>query len=247
MNYQEIVEKWRSIPIKTVEDVEKRLKDFKIVFAFHSNAIEGTGVDTMEETTDIFNFSTIKNYSDEREKLFAVQNQKIAYDFFKEKIAAHEPVSTDLIKELHELVAQGTYGEKLYLQGERPGIYKTHFHGGGDDTGTAPCDVAPEMETLVKEIDRIKNDPEEIVKMAAYFHCKFEKIHPFADGNGPAGRLLLNYYLMTNKMPPLVFFEEDKDRYYDTLAKYDEDGSLDEFIEFIKDETAKSWTLILES
>ena len=77
---------------------------------------------------------------------------------------------------------------------------------------------------------------------AAYMHLKFESIHLFADGNGRAGRTLMNYYLMTHEYPPTVIYEEDKKTYYMALAVYDKTEEISGFEEFIKEQTVKTWS-----
>lgn len=78
--------------------------------------------------------------------------------------------------------------------------------------------------------------------VAAYFHLSFESIHPFADGNGRVGRTLLNYYLMTHDYPPTIIYDDDKPTYYLALTVFDKTGKIDGFIEFLKEETEKTWT-----
>jgi Fic family protein len=80
-----------------------------------------------------------------------------------------------------------------------------------------------------------------VLKAAAYFHLRFEYIHPFADGNGRVGRTLLNYFLMTHGHPPMVIYDEDKALYYACLQKYDEDEEIAPLVEFFKYETEKTW------
>lgn len=81
-----------------------------------------------------------------------------------------------------------------------------------------------------------------ILTAAAYFHCNFEYIHPFADGNGRTGRTLTNYFLMIHDLPPMVIFDEDKKLYYEALGIFDETEKLDGFVSLLKDQTVKTWT-----
>ena len=66
------------------------------------------------------------------------------------------------------------------------------------------------MQALLSEIQNISR--QDTLAAAAYFHAAFESIHPFADGNGRTGRLLLNYFLVINNHPPLIgnFYEDYK-------------------------------------
>ena len=84
------------------------------------------------------------------------------------------------------------------------------------------------------------------MKVASYFHARFEYIHPFADGNGRTGRTLLNYYLMCNDHPPMIIYDEDKDRYYAALEAYDSKEELEPLNKFLISQTEKTWKKTLE-
>ena len=80
-----------------------------------------------------------------------------------------------------------------------------------------------------------------IIKAAAYFHARFEYIHPFADGNGRAGRALMNYFLMINDHPPTIIYDDDKAAYYDALAAYDISEDISQLTEFLIKQTVRTW------
>ena len=99
------------------------------------------------------------------------------------------------------------------------------------------------MKELISEVN--KYEGKDVLKAAAYFHARFEFIHPFADGNGRVGRTLMNYYLMTHDHPPIVIYDEDKKIYYECLQKYDETEEIDTLYEFLIYETEKTWEKML--
>ena len=76
---------------------------------------------------------------------------------------------------------------------------------------------------------------------AAYLHCRFENIHPFAAGNGATGRVLLNFFLLCRDHPPLVFFSQDKERYLQCLTRYDKTRDPRPFRDFLEEELFKTW------
>ena len=117
------------------------------------------------------------------------------------------------VMELHRRLTQNTYDTRRWQIGERPGEYKRHdYVTGKEEIGAAPEDVAEEMEELLAELTEISND--KALTAAAYFHAKFENIHPFADGNGRTGRLLVIYLLLLYNHPPIIFPSETKKEYY---------------------------------
>ena len=118
--------------------------------------------------------------------------------------------------------------------------YKHHdYVTGREEVGAAPEDVADEMAELLEELRDVA--PEKVLIAAAYFHAKFENIHPFADGNGRTGRLAMNYLLVLNGHPPIVIHEEDRKGYYEALEAWDRAQELDPLRQFLVDQTAKTW------
>ena len=110
---------------------------------------------------------------------------------------------------------------------------------GREEVGAAPEDVAEEMAELVAELDDISY--EKALTAAAYFHAKFENIHPFADGNGRTGRLAMNYFLVMHSHPPIIIHEEDRKTYYTALEAWDTHQELTPLCSFLKEQTAKTW------
>ena len=76
---------------------------------------------------------------------------------------------------------------------------------------------------------------------AAYFHVKFENIHPFADGNGRTGRLAMNYFLVLHNHPPITIYEEDRNEYFSALEAWDKAQSLEPMQKFLIAQAEKTW------
>lgn len=238
--YSQVVELWQSYKIESAEDLDKYLDSFRILFAFHSGKIENEEI-TYQDTREIFENGKVVNYTGSPRALFEQQNQKLCYELLKEKIVKKEPISIELVKEMHKVLTSGTYDERRYIVNEeRPGEFKKHdYVTGVHEVGSATQDVEKDMKSLSEEVNEY-NGPD-VLKAASYLHAKFEYIHPFADGNGRVGRTLMNYYLMTHNHPPLIVYDEDKRLYYECLQKYDETEELNSLYEFFKYETEKTW------
>ncbi len=238
--YSLVVGLWQSYKIASAADLDKYLDSFRILFAFHSGKIENEEI-TYHDTREIFENGKVVNYTGDVRALFEQQNQKLCYEVLKEKIVKKEPLSMELVKEVHRVLTSGTYNERRYiLNEERPGEFKKHdYVTGVHEVSSAAENVESNLMEVIAEVNAYEG--KDALKAAAYFHARFEFIHPFADGNGRAGRTLMNYYLMTHNHPPLIVYDQDKQMYYECLQKYDEAEELNPLYEFLKYETEKTW------
>lgn len=238
--YNQVVELWHSYNIVSAIDLDKYLDSFRILFAFHSGKIENEEI-TYHDTREIFENGRVMNYTGSPRAIFEQQNQKMCYEVLKGKIIKKEPLSVELVKEIHKVLTGGTYDERRYIANEeRPGEFKKHDYVTGiHEVGSAAENVEKDMIELIAEVNEYSG--KDVLKSAAYLHARFEYIHPFADGNGRVGRTLMNYYLMTHNHPPLIVYDEDKHLYYECLQKYDESEELNPLYEFFKYETEKTW------
>jgi Fic family protein len=238
--YNRAVSLWQSYQIAVVADLDQYLDSFRILFAFHSGKIENDEI-TYHDTREIFENGRVANYTGNPRALFEQQNQKLCYEVLKAKIVKKEPLSVELIKEIHQALTSGAYDERRYIENnERPGEFKKHdYVTGVYEVGSAAGDVKSDLTELIAEVNEYNGS--DVLKVAAYLHARFEYIHPFADGNGRVGRTIMNYYLMTHNHPPLIVYAEDKRSYYECLQKYDEAEVIDKLYEFLKRETGKTW------
>lgn len=242
--YTQTVQLWRSWQIASAAGLDKYLDSFRILFAFHSGKIENEEI-TYHDTREIFENSKVSNYTGNPRTLFEQQNQKFCYEYLKKKIVQKDPLSLELIKEIHRILAAGTYDERRFIEnGERPGEFKKHDYVTGiHEVGSSAKAVESDLTELLNKVNAQAG--EDIMKTAAYLHARFEDIHPFADGNGRVGRTLTNYFLMIANHPPFILYDEDKRRYYECLLKYDESGETNSLYEFFKYETEKTWAKTL--
>jgi Fic family protein len=237
-------EQWQEWNVATTEDLDLRLDSFRILFAYHSGKIENEEI-TYHDTREIFENGKVVGYTGSPRALFELQNQKTCYEFLRVKIPTKEPLSIPLIREIHRVLTEGTYDEHRYVVNEeRPGDFKKHDYVTGiHEVGSYPDEVEDDLTELLDEVNTIgQKDP---LKAGAYFHARFENIHPFADGNGRVGRTLLNYWLMINDYPPMIIYEEDKREYYSALQQYDEQEALAPLVSFFEAQTVKTWDRVM--
>jgi len=243
--YNLAVKLWQSYKIGSAEELSKYLDSFRVLFAFHSGKIENEEI-TYHDTREIFENGRVVNYTGSPRALFEQQNQKLCYEILIDKIVKREPLSIELVKEIHKSLTGGIYDERRYIVNEeRPGEFKKHDYVTGiHEVGSAVGNVEKNMTELIEELNEYNG--KDILKAAAYLHARLEHIHPFADGNGRVGRTLVNYYLMTHDHAPLIVYDEDKRIYYECLQKYDKAEELNPLYEFFKYETEKTWEKALD-
>ena len=243
MNYTDIISKWKEKKIDSIEKLDQQLSNFRITFAYNSGTIENPQI-TYHATREVFENGKVINFCGDTQTIFEIENQKKCYNFLVPKIINKDPITSDLIKKIHYQLMQGVYDEHRWQKGERPGHYKIHDYViGKSNQGALPEEVPAEIAELCDEILNIPDKGDNILKTAAYIHCKFENIHAFADGNGRVGRTLMNYYLMINNYPPLVVYSETKDQYYKSLDHYDKTGDITPYLNYMKKSLEKTWVL----
>lgn len=239
--YEQSVELWQKKNIRSDAELAEALSSHSILFAYNSGRIENDNI-TYHDTREVFEHDGVTSYTGDLRTLFEIRNAKDANELFLKAFGEQRPITEEFIKELQRELAKGTYDTRRYQLGERPGQYKKRdYVTGKNEVGAPPEDVAEEMIELIDEIQEIDN--KNALNAAAYFHAKMENIHPFADGNGRTGRLAMNYFLVMHDHPPIVIHQEDRRGYYDALEAWDTIQTLDPLIEFLREQTAKTWEL----
>lgn len=188
----------------------------QIRLAYNSNRIEGSKL-SEEQTRYIFetntlhleNGDTTANVDDVLETI----NHFTCFDYLLE--VADEPLSERHVKEFYRLLKSGTSdARKSWF---KVGDYKTVPNVVGGSETTHPKDVPAEMLNLLENYHQIEQiDFDDVVD----FHFHFEKIHPFQDGNGRVGRLIMFKECLANDIVPFIIEDEYKFFYYRGLTEY---------------------------
>lgn len=195
--------------------VAKLKERFEVEMTYNSNAIEGNTL-TLKETYWVIQQGVTVKGKTLKEHLEA-KNHKEALDFLYE-IIDHKNKSTIseyLIKSLHSLVIQDI-NKQMAGQYRKMDVFIT----GADHTPPKAIDVPHKMAELMnwakKNINKMN-----VVEFSSIFHHKFVHIHPFEDGNGRTGRLLMNVFLMQYGFPIAIIQKNDRQKYYRALAMAD--------------------------
>ena len=237
--YEKTVVHWQSREIRTGSELAKALRGFDIAFAYHSGRIENDQI-SLSDVKEIFESGGLTSYTGDLRTLLEIRNLKTAHELLLASFGERRPLDERLLLEFQRCLTQGTYDARKLQLGERPGEYKKHdFVTGKAETGAAPEDVEEEVAELLAEMKDVPKD--KALTAAAYLHAKFENIHPFADGNGRTGRLIMNYFLLLNDYPPIIIHEEDRKDYYLALEAWDERQELGPLLDHLKKETVRTW------
>jgi len=208
------------------ENKENRYEAFISLFTYDSTNIEGNTL-TLQETSQLL-FDKVAPRKSLREINEAL-NHKKAFDYMiKEK-----NISKELILNLHKLVVQDTLKSEL---NDQIGKYRKMqvYIRGVDWLPPKPKEVPKEMKSLHSWYSKNKDKLHPLV-LATYFHSGFETIHPFVDGNGRVGRLLMNLILHKNNFPMINIPNNKKYKYYETLEQSQVNGNLRPLLRFLFD------------
>lgn len=198
----------------TEGEMERLNEEFTVEYTYNSNAIEGNTL-TLRETDLVLRGLTIdrKPLKDHMEAV----GHKEAFEFVSELVKQNEPLSERIIKQIHFLVLVGNKDDR--------GVYRkvpVRIMGAKHEP-VQPYMIEPKMEELLKKLMEGK---EHIITKLARFHIEFEGIHPFIDGNGRTGRLLVNLELMKAGYPPIDIKFTDRMEYYKAFDEYHEKNNL---------------------
>lgn len=228
-----------------IPNVDLYIKMHVKIEANKSSRIEGTRTTVEEDLLDVTDINPEK-----RDDWEEVQNYVKATNYGVERIREGFPVCTRLIREIHEILMQGVRGEH-----KTPGEFRVSQNWiGGSMPSTAVyvppphTEVADCLTDFEKFINNEEIDTPDLIKIAI-LHYQFESIHPFLDGNGRIGRLLIPLYIQSKGMLEKSclyisdYIERNKDTYYDMLTKVRTHNDMIGWIKFFLEaviETSKT-------
>ena len=198
----------------TEGELERLNEEFAVEYTYNSNAIEGNTL-TLRETDLVLRGLTIDR-KPLKDHLEAV-GHKEAFDFVTGLVKENAPLTERVIKQIHSLVLADKKDDR--------GVYRrvpVRIMGARHEP-PQPYMIQPKMEELLRAYAA---GGEHIVTKLARFHIAFEGIHPFIDGNGRTGRLLVNLELMKAGFPPIDVKFTDRSAYYGAFDEYYEKHDL---------------------
>ena len=228
-----------------IPNVDLYIKMHVKIEANKSSRIEGTRTTVEEDLLDVTDITPEK-----RDDWEEVQNYVKATNYGVERIKNGFPVCTRLIRELHKILMQGVRGEH-----KTPGEFRTSQNWIGGSMPSNAVYVPPphtEIAECLTDFEKFINNEEidtpDLIKIAI-LHYQFESIHPFLDGNGRIGRLLIPLYIQSKGMLDKSclyisdYIERNKDTYYDMLTRVRTHNDMIAWIKFFLEaviETSKT-------
>ena len=208
------------------------LDDMLVRMAHHSTAIEGNTL-TQYETKSILLDGIIPKVMNERE-FYEVKNYKKYMGFLKDNYP--KEITIQLIKDTHRYLLQDIR--------EDAGAFKT-IHNiiiGADFTPTEPYLVQSELKNWCDTLEyrlNLSNTVEEKIEVIMEQHLRFERIHPFSDGNGRTGRALIVHSCLQQGIAPIIINKSDRQLYMNLLSELDIKGLTDMGIQLSKEENIR--------
>ncbi|MDD5422099.1 MAG: Fic family protein [Candidatus Omnitrophica bacterium] len=230
--FVERLKKSLSDPIKKLKDDRKVRERFFLEMTYNSNAIEGSRM-TMKETEMAINGKKVRG-KEFFEVLEAV-NHDNALKYLLETIKPGFKIDEAYILKLHSIILYN-FNNKL------PGKYRTGYVNVTNTELIVPAAqaVPVKMRSFFGRVNSYGNDA---IKKIAHDHYEFEGIHPFFDGNGRVGRLIILAQALSKGYPPVLIQVEDRHKYYTALAKGDM-GEFRNMVQVVCDGMIKGYNLL---
>ena len=187
------------------------LEDLITRSTYHSNAIEGSTLTYAETYAILYNDNSFKIQGKEPREIYEAINHKNALDLVFKNLQNKDLFDERFIKSLNETINKNIKETDGYRTVQV-------FIRCSEHIPPAPDKIPNLMNYYVYNYN---NDTQEIFNKIAKYHIEFEKIHPFEDGNGRTGRLLLTYELLKNNLPTVVISKEDRVKYFEFLRNND--------------------------
>ncbi len=225
--------KKNSSVLKTILNNSDIKDQFLLSLTYNSNSIEGSSLSQGDTAAILFENAALPNKS-LTEQLEA-KNHQAALNYLFGYVLSGKKLGENFILKLHAILLNSIR--------EDAGLYRQHgVRIVGAFVPTANFLKVPiQMTELVKDLNKKNLDN---IEQAAVIHTRFEKIHPFADGNGRVGRLLMHAMLLKDNLPPAVINKKKRGLYLGFLNKAQRKNDSNNLIEFIYEAVLEGYRIL---
>ncbi|MDO5095740.1 MAG: Fic family protein [Peptostreptococcaceae bacterium] len=193
---------------------EEYINDFIVRFTYNSNAIEGSTLTLAETKIILMENQSVGNKS--LREIYEAVNHKTAFLHILTEISNLNPCSVSMILEIHKILMSNISHDADKFKEHENIILESDFQ-------TAAPRLVPQLikqwvDNINYQIEKAESK-EQILSVIGEQHIEFEKIHPFSDGNGRTGRMLINYYLLSNGFLPIIIKNSMRGQYILNLSE----------------------------
>ena len=231
MDIKALFNEWQALQPLSAENKKRLDTKFMLEFNYNSNHIEGNTL-TYGQTISLLLHGTVDGSAPMRD-YEDMKAHQVALEMVKLEATSHErPLTEMFIRQVHKIMLRTDYIPEGKNYTVHAGIYKTRPNSVKTATGeifeyASPEETPALMTDLVEWYNNAENEvPMSPLEMAALFHYRYIRIHPFEDGNGRMARLLVNYILAKHGYPMVVVQESDRNGYLSALRQCDANTGL---------------------
>ena len=223
---------WRSHMICLKKIPQDYLDDMLVRLAHHSAGIEGNTISLPATVSIILNGILPVSGGATVREFYEIENHKIAFSNLLDHLENNDKLSVAIIKEIHADLTDRLQYDKGQFKKKENMIIGAEFQTA--TPGETPFLIQQLVDKLEYGLENAATEEEQLESILDT-HIQLEGIHPFSDGNGRTGRMILNYSLLQQGFPPLIIEKETKATYIELLAKQDLNG----FMSFAQEILAK--------
>ncbi len=219
--------------LKKITENPDILDQFYLSLTYHSNRIEGSSLSESDTAAILFQNVALPNKS--LVEQLEAKNHHAVLEYLFKYLAGKKPINEELILKLHGILMNAIRSDA--------GIWRNHgVRILGTNVPTANYLKIPIlMADLIRDINRVHKD---IIAHISLIHSRFEQIHPFADGNGRIGRLLMHAMLLETNLPPAIIKQEKKRLYIAYLNKAQSKGDMSLLEDFVCDAVSNGYEIL---
>lgn len=199
------------------------LDDILVRMAYHSSGIEGNTI-SLPETVSIILESTLPGKHKSIREFYEIENHKQAFSLLLDSLTNHAPLTLGLVQDFHALLTDRLQHDRGRFKTVQNAIVGAEFKTASPEE--TPFLMAQWVDNTAYRLDMAKSE-QETVEVLADTHIQLERIHPFSDGNGRAGRLILMYLAMKYLGAPVIVSKNDRAEYMELLANQNVQGFAD--------------------
>ena len=191
------------------------LDDILVRMAYHSSGIEGNTI-SLPQTVSIILEGTLPNNRKSIREFYEIENHKQTFEYLLNQIENNKSLDLEVIKKIHELLTDRLQHDSGKFKQNQNAILGAEFKTASPQE--TPLLMQQWIDNLNYRLDQ-ELSKKQFFEVLADTHIQFEMIHPFSDGNGRTGRMILMYLSMLYLKVPVIISKEERARYIEDLAE----------------------------